>query len=171
MNFEILKLFQWGLYNLIFRYTNILFGTALFSFSISIFVIIRFLIIRHNNGICNISKGSVWSCQRPLLIINSENLVWRAIKILPLWIIKKGKLLGLVSSLMETLKETASSCKWNAYQLFIILWLLILDKVLFELELRIIWFIKKHFLFIYTLWFESVITKIKKKYKILYFMF
>ena len=157
MNFEILKLFQWGLYNLIFRYTN----TALFSFSISIFVIIRFLIIRHNNGICNISKGSVWSCQRPLLLINSENLVWRAIKILPLWIIKKGKLLGLVSSLMETLKETASSCKWNAYQLFIILWLLILDKVLFELELGIIWFIKKHFLFIYTLTCESVITKIK----------
>ena len=118
---------------------------ALFSFSILNIVIIRFLIIRHNNGIRNISKGSVWSCQRPLLIINSENLVWRAIKILPLWIIKKGKLLGLVSSLMETLKETASSCKWNAYQLFIILWLLILDKVLFELELRIIWFIKNMF--------------------------
>ena len=121
--------------------------------------------IRHNNGICSILKGSVWSCQRPLLIINSENLVWRAIKILPLWIIKKGKLLGLVSSLMETLKETASSWKWNAYQLFIILWLLILDKVLFELELGIIWFIKKYFLFIYTIPCESVITNIKNKMK------
>lgn len=124
---------------MIFRYINILFGNSVvFFFNLNLCYNKVSYDSSQSNGICNISKGSVWSCQRPLLIINSENLVWRAIKILPLWIIKKGKLLGLVSSLMETLKETASSCKWNAYQLFIILWLLILDKVLFELELRII---------------------------------
>ena len=150
MNIEIRKKCQWGLYYLWYldisiSYLGMVWRIVVFFFNLNLCYNKVSYDSSQSNGICNISKGSVWSCQRPLLIINSENLVWRAIKILPLWIIKKGKLLGLVSSLMETLKETASSCKWNAYQLFIILWLLILDKVLFELELGIIWFIKNIF--------------------------